>query len=111
VTTLARARKLALALPEVSEEPHHDMTSFRVRGKIFATVPDDTHLRVMVDEPEIRAAVADNPEACHELYWGKRLACVEVDLPRADPELVGELLTDAWIRKAPQKLVDELSDR
>ena len=51
------------------------MASFRVRGKIFATVPDDTHLRVMVDEMEIRAAVAANPDACQELYWGKRLAC------------------------------------
>ena len=111
MTTLARARKLALALPEVTEEAHHDMESFRVRGRIFATVPDDTHLRVMVDEPEIRAAVAENPEACQEFYWGKRLACVVVDLRRADPELVGELLTDAWIRKAPRKLVDELSER
>ena len=83
VTTLAQARKLALALPEVTEEPHHDMASFRVRGKIFATVPDDTHLRVMVDEMEIRAAVAENPDVCEELYWGKRLACVVVNLRRA----------------------------
>ncbi len=111
MTTLARARKIALALPEVTEEPHHDMASFRVRGKIFATVPDDTHLRVMVDEPEIRAAVAENPEACQAFYWGKRLACVVVVLRRAGPDLVEELLTDAWIRKAPRKLVDELSDR
>ncbi|HLN43044.1 MAG TPA: MmcQ/YjbR family DNA-binding protein [Acidimicrobiales bacterium] len=111
MTTLARARKLALALPEVTEEAHHDLASFRVRGKIFATVPDDTHLRVMVDEMEIRAAVAENPDACEELYWGKRLACVVVNLPRAGPDLVEELLTDAWIRKAPKKLVNELSHR
>jgi hypothetical protein len=111
MTTLAQARKLALALPEVTEEPHHDLSSFRVKGKIFATVPDDTHLRVMVDETEVRAAVADNPEACQECHWGKRLACVEVNLPRAGPDLVEELLTDAWIRKAPKKLVDALSHR
>jgi len=111
VTTLAQARKLALALPEVTEEPHHDLSSFRVRGKIFATVPDDTHLRVMVDETEIRAAVAENPDVCEELYWGKRLACVVVNLRRARADLVEELLTDAWIRKAPKKLVNELSDR
>ena len=60
MTTLAQARKIALALPEATEEAHHELTSFRVRGKIFATVPDDTHLRVMVDEMEIRAAVAEN---------------------------------------------------
>jgi hypothetical protein len=110
VTTLRRARQLALALPEATEQDHHGMASFRVRGKIFATVPDATHLRVMVDEIEIRAAVAQNPNACQEFHWGKRLAAVVVDLPRADPEVVEELLTDAWILKAPQKLVNELAD-
>ncbi|HXQ76181.1 MAG TPA: hypothetical protein VN791_06760, partial [Acidimicrobiales bacterium] len=68
-------------------------------------------LRVMVDETEIRAAVAENPDVCEELYWGKRLACVVVNLRRARADLVEELLTDAWIRKAPKKLVNELSDR
>ena len=65
----------------------------------------------MVDEGEIRAAVAANPDVCQELFWGKRLAAVEVDLKRAKPSLVKDLLTDAWIRKAPKKLVDELSRR
>lgn len=110
MTTLGQARKVALALPETTEEPHHDMSSFRVRGKIFATVPDDAHLRVMVDETEIRAAVAENPDVCREIYWGKRVACVVVDLKRAKLALVRDLLTDAWIRKAPASLVKELSD-
>lgn len=30
---------LALSFPETSEAPHFDKTSFRVRGKIFATPP------------------------------------------------------------------------
>ncbi len=30
-------KKLALALPEVKEAPHHDKTAFKVKGKIFAT--------------------------------------------------------------------------
>jgi len=111
VTTLGQARKVALALPETTEEAHHDMSSFRVRGKIFATVPDDAHLRVMVDEMEIRAAVAANPDVCQEFYWGKRLAAVVVNLKRAKPFQVKDLLTDAWIRKAPTTLVKELTDR
>jgi hypothetical protein len=110
VTTLAHARKLALALPEATEQDHHGLASFRIRGKIFATVPDKTHLRVMVDEMEIRAAVAENPTACQELYWGRKLAAVVVDLPVATSGLVQDLLTDAWIRKAPSKLVRELGD-
>jgi hypothetical protein len=110
VTTLRQARELALALPEATEEDHHGMASFRVRGKIFATVPDSTHLRVMVDEMEIRAAVAENPGVCEEFYWGKRLACVVVELRAASPGLVKELLTEAWVRKAPTKLARELAD-
>jgi hypothetical protein len=39
MSDLAEARRLALALPEVTEQPHFDMASFRVRGKIFVTVP------------------------------------------------------------------------
>ncbi len=34
-----QARQLALALPQASEEPHFDFTSFRIGGKIFATMP------------------------------------------------------------------------
>ena len=110
MTTVARVRKIALGLPEATEQDHHGMVSFRIKGKIFATVPDDTHLRVMIDETEIRAAAAADPDVCQELYWGKRLAALEVDLPLASPDLVEDLLTDAWIRKAPQKLVNKLSD-
>jgi len=33
---LIDARRLAMSLPEVTEEPHFEYTSFRVRGKIFA---------------------------------------------------------------------------
>jgi hypothetical protein len=51
--------------------------------------------------------VAGNPHACQEFYWGKRLACVVVELGNATPELVEELLTEAWARKAPKKLAQE----
>jgi hypothetical protein len=104
MTSLAQARKMALSLPETTEEPHHDLSSWRVKGKIFATVPDDDHIRVMLAEEESRAAVAEHPDFCAEIYWGTRLAGVVVDLGVAPPEIVGELLNDAWCRKAPQKL-------
>ncbi|MDR7466128.1 MAG: MmcQ/YjbR family DNA-binding protein [Armatimonadota bacterium] len=46
-----RVRRFALSLPEATEEPHSDKSSFRVKGKIFATVPPDgRHLHVFVDE-------------------------------------------------------------
>src|SRR6478672_5062537 len=46
---IAAVREFALGLPEATEEPHFDFASFRVRGKIFVTVPpDETHIHVFV---------------------------------------------------------------
>jgi hypothetical protein len=100
-------RTLALSLPEACEQDHHGIPSFRVLGKVFATVPDGEHVRVMADEGEIRAAVAENPEACEELWWGSRLACVVVDLRVVPRELLVELLVEAWLRKAPRRLTHD----
>jgi hypothetical protein len=111
MTTLDEARAVALALPEVATQDHHGIDSFRVRGKIFASVPDDDHIRVMVAEDDTNAAVAEYPEVCAPFYWGTRLACVVVTLASASPELVRELLTEAWRRKAPKKLLAELDGR
>jgi hypothetical protein len=110
VSTLRQARSFALALPGVTEEDHQGIPSFRVSGKIFATVPDADHIRVMVDETEIRAAAAENPDVCHEFFWGRRLACVIVTLRPAPAILLQELLTEAWLRKAPRSLAKQILD-
>ncbi len=38
---LEEVRPLGLSLPGATEEPHFEMASFRVRGRIFATLPPD----------------------------------------------------------------------
>lgn len=94
---LDEARAFALTLPDTTEEPHFDMQSFRVRGKIFATVPPDgDHLHIFVSEDETRAAVAETPDGCEELFWGKKLAGVRVTLSQTPSELVRELLESAY---------------
>lgn len=102
-----QVRRLALALPEVVEQDHHGRPSFRVGGRIFATVWDQKHINVMLDEPGIRTAVQAEPSACEEFWWGKRLRAVHVDLASADEALVSELLADAWEQKAPKRLLKE----
>ena len=92
-------RALALGLPGAVEADHHGFPSYRVGGKIFATLPDPQHLHVMVDEGSIREAVAEHPLACEEKWWGRRLACVRITLAQADPEQVTDLLRDAWADK------------
>jgi hypothetical protein len=99
-------RTAALALPEAIEQDHHGMPSFRVRGKVFATLPDPEHAHLMLGAQEaIRVAVAENPDCCAEKWWGQRLACVRVELTAAAPELVIELLTDAYRARAPKTLL------
>jgi hypothetical protein len=65
----------------------------------------------MVAEGDILAAVAEYPAACSEFWWGRRLACVVVELARADADFLAELLGDAWRRKAPARLVADLGTR
>ncbi len=99
------ARHLALALPESVEQDHHGRPSFRVRGRIFATLPRPDRINVMLDAPGILTAVQSHPAVCEEVWWGKRLAAVRVDLRRSDAELLADLLADAWERKAPARLL------
>ena len=99
------ARSLALALPEAVELDHHGRPSFRVGGRIFATLWTEERLNVMLDEGGILTAVEAAPEACEQVWWGKRLAAVGVTLPRVDPDVLRELLTDAWEQKAPRRLL------
>jgi hypothetical protein len=94
--TPSQVRAVALAFPGATERDHHGFPSFRTARRIFATMPDDERLRVMLSEEDIRAAVAEWPGWCAELWWGKKLSAVQVRLPDADPDVVAELLEDAW---------------
>jgi len=102
--TADEARRLALALPEAVEQDHHDRPSFRVDRKIFATQWDEHHMNVMLDEGGILTAVQAEPGTCSEVWWGKRLAAVRVDLREAHEALLADLLADAWERRAPERL-------
>ncbi len=106
MSDLDQARRFALSLPEATEQPHHDMSSFRVRGKIFVTVPpDEEHLHVFVDEPEIAASVAEDPAAFEPLRWGQQVRGVRVNLAVAPSDRVQELIEESWRRKAPKRLL------
>jgi hypothetical protein len=99
-----QARLLALDLPDAVEQDHHGRPSFRVGGKIFATLWDEEQMNVMLDEGGVMTAVHAEPETCAEVWWGKRLAAVRVDLRRADAELLAGLLADAWESKSGRLL-------
>lgn len=104
---LAEARKFALSLPEANEQPHFQYSSFRVRGKIFATVlTDKNHLNIFVDDERRELAMSMFPDAYEKLWWGKKVVGVTVLLSAADASDVQDLLYSAWKRKAPKRVVE-----
>ena len=100
-----QVRRAALALPDATEAPHFDCASFRVRGRIFATLPSDgTHLHVFVGDEVRERALALDPAFLEPLRWGAKVVGLRVRLAAARPDVVRELLRDAWLRKAPKSL-------
>jgi hypothetical protein len=103
---MAAVRKFVLALPETTEEPHFAGGSFRVKGKIFTTIPvGGKHLRVYVDPVEGAALLANTP-GFEQVVWGEpKTDMVQVDLAVVDERLLLDLLEDAWRMKAPKRVV------
>jgi hypothetical protein len=94
------ARALALSFEGAVEQDHHARPSFRVNGKIFATLWTDEQLNVMLPGDRIEQVAGDEPERCEPVHWGKRLAAIRVHLRLADAPLVEALLAEAWQRRA-----------
>ena len=105
--SVAEARSIALSLPEAVEQDHHGRPSFRVGGKIFATLWTEQRMNVMLDEGGILTALHAAGDACQEVWWGKRRVAVGVTLACADSDFLRDLLTDAWEHKAPKRLLPE----
>lgn len=98
-------RRLALSLPEATEEPHFHLSSFRVQGKIFATVaPDGSYMNVFCGDEPREIMVTVDPKAYETLKWGK-IAYLHVHIAAAKARDVKVLLRAAWERKAPKKLI------
>jgi len=98
---LAAVRKFAMALPDVTEEPHFDMTSFRARGKIFVTAPpDEAHVHVFVDDALRGPAVAAHPGVIEPLLWGGKVRGLRIALASAEREVVENLVRAAWEEKS-----------
>lgn len=102
--TLADVRDLAMDLRGSTESPHHRYTSFRVRGRIYATAPvEGGSLHVFVDEEDRERMVRIDPAAYEKLGWGRKTVGLRVDLDKAQREEVRALLRAAWQRKLARR--------
>jgi hypothetical protein len=109
---LAAVRKFAMSLPEVTEEPHHDYGSFRVRGKIFVTMPPGEEIiHVFIPEQVREQALVVHSSFVEKLLWGGAVKGVRVKLAEAEAAAVRRLVREAWEYKAPKSLVGAASGR
>lgn len=106
---LNELRYLALSFPDTSEEEHHDRPSFRVGGKVFATLPDDEHLNVLLDAEAAHIAATVTPDCCVPLLAGERVSGIRVRLALAELDMLAAVLTAAWRRKAPRELANSIA--
>lgn len=99
--TLDDVRTFALALPDTTEEPHHNFGSFRVRGKIFVTIPpggDLLHIFLPDEKRDLALALA--PESLEPVVWGSKVLGVRVHLPTSRKSTVFQLVEQAYEYKS-----------
>ena len=86
-----------MSLEAVTEEPHHHFSSFRVRGKIFVTIPpDEEFIHVFVGEEDREPTLRLYPEFTEKLLWGSKVLGLRVRLASAVPAVVKSLVSKAY---------------
>ncbi|GLJ91773.1 MmcQ/YjbR family DNA-binding protein [Streptomyces poonensis] len=101
-------RRIALSLPDTTEKIAWSMPTFRVAGKMFATLPEEeTSVAVRCPKGEREELVLAEPAkfwvAEHEAYsaWVRvRLAALE------DETELRDILADSWRQSAPPRLLE-----
>ncbi|MYQ93755.1 MmcQ/YjbR family DNA-binding protein [Streptomyces sp. SID4946] len=101
-------RRIALSFPDTTEKTAWNMPTFRVAGKMFATLPEDeTSVAVRCPKEERDELVLAEPEkfwiAGHEAQFAwirARLATLE------DEAELRDILADSWRQAAPPRLLE-----
>lgn len=105
MTTEAKVRALALALPEAYEAPHFEKTSFRVRKKIFATLaerPAPLAINLRADQ---RALMCETqPDAFAPVTGARGSGWTFVTIARTDDATIRNVLKMSYLNVAPKML-------
>ena len=105
-------RTLVLAFPEVTEEPHFEKTSFRVKKKIFATSNSEGTVLTVKLSPVDQNVFSLDREKIHpvENKWGLQGWTVAYPEKLA-PEQLTDLLTTAYCEVAPKTLAETIRSK
>jgi hypothetical protein len=126
VPTFEDVRRIALSLPETSEQSSRDLRQWRVKDKLFVWerplrrsdlealgdgAPHGPILGVRVEHLGAKEALlAGEPEACFTTPHFDGYPAVLVRLDRVAPDLLEELIVDAWLARAPKRLAEAYVD-
>jgi hypothetical protein len=119
-------RRIALALPETSERESRGLASWRVKDKGFVwerplrradlealgnAAPDGPILGVRVEHLGAKEAVlASDPDVFFTTPHFDGYPAVLVQLDRISPEELTEVIVEAWLARAPDKLAQRYLD-
>lgn len=111
MVTADDARAMALTFPGAEESSHFDTADFRVRGKIFATLPDGERMVVRIDPSDQSVLISTFPTTFSPAAgaWGQRGWTV-VRLTLVDRDMLHDLLIDSWRRQAGKRAVEAFEE-
>jgi hypothetical protein len=115
-------RRIALALPQTSERVSREKRQWRVKDKLFVwerplrakevaelgeAAPDGPILGARVEHLGAKEAlIADDPGVYFTTSHFKGYAAILVRLDRISVAELDEAITEAWLARAPKRLVD-----
>ncbi|WP_306316672.1 MULTISPECIES: MmcQ/YjbR family DNA-binding protein [unclassified Streptomyces] len=101
-------RTVALSLPDTTEKVAWSMPTFRVAGKMFATLPEEeTSIAVRCPKEERDELVLAEPEKFWVADHEASFAWVRVRLAALDDgDELRDILADSWRQAAPTRLLD-----
>lgn len=101
-------RRVALSLPDTTEKTAWNMPTFRVAGKMFATLPEDeTSIAVRCPKEERDELALAEPGKFWIAYHEAQFAWVRVRLAALEDEAeLRDILADSWRQAAPASLLE-----
>lgn len=104
---LDTARQLALSLPEVIEQPHFDVASFRVNKKIFASLWEKENkmmVKLSLIDQSVFCAIDKTIIYPVPGGWGKKGATF-IELEKVKKNILYDMLKCGWVSIAPKALL------
>ena len=102
-------RSFALSLADTSEQPHFELTSFRVKKKIFATLSEKdmtVSLKLRLIDQSVFCAFDNTVIYPVPGGWG-RMGFTYVNLKKVKKIMFKDALTVAYCTTAPPKLAEK----